>query len=81
MLVIHQTDCIDCGLCEPECPIDAIVPDSHPAATQWLELNRKYSEVWPNISKTKEPSPDAEYFRTVTPKYPDLFSSAPSSDL
>ena len=28
MLVIHPDECIDCGVCEPECPVDAIKPDS-----------------------------------------------------
>jgi starch phosphorylase len=50
MLVIGQSDCIDCGICEPECPVEAIVPDSHPRAAMWIELNEKYSESWPNIT-------------------------------
>lgn len=79
MLVIHQTDCIDCGLCEAECPVDAIVPDSHPAATEWIARNEKYSTLWPNISRSREHGPDAERYRTVTSKYPDLFSPAPAS--
>jgi ferredoxin len=54
MLVIHPDECIDCGVCVPECPAEAIVPDSEPAATDhWLELNRKYSEQWPNIVSKK----------------------------
>ena len=40
MLVIHPDECIDCGVCEPECPAEAIVPDSEPEAEKWLELNR-----------------------------------------
>jgi ferredoxin len=28
MLVIHPDECIDCGICEPECPVDAIKPDT-----------------------------------------------------
>jgi ferredoxin len=50
MLVIRQSDCIDCGICEPECPVEAIVPDSHPKATMWIDLNQKFSETWPNIT-------------------------------
>jgi ferredoxin len=30
MLVIHPDECIDCGVCEPECPVDAIKPDTEP---------------------------------------------------
>ena len=41
MLVIHPDECIDCGVCEPECPVEAIVPDSDPQAEKWVELNRR----------------------------------------
>ena len=44
MLVIHPDECIDCGVCEPECPADAILPDTEQAAEPWLELNRDYAE-------------------------------------
>ena len=50
MLVIHPDECIDCGVCEPECPADAIKPDTEPDAAEWVEFNRKYSEQWPNIT-------------------------------
>ena len=36
-------ECIDCGVCEPECPIDAIVPDTDSGNEKWLELNTRYS--------------------------------------
>src|SRR5262245_16015609 len=39
MLVIHPDECIDCGVCEPECPVDAIKPDSEPGLEKWLALN------------------------------------------
>ena len=44
MLVIHPDECIDCGVCEPECPVDAILPDTETQAERWLELNRDYSQ-------------------------------------
>ena len=44
MLVIHPDECIDCGVCEPECPVEAIKPDTEPNLEKWLELNRRYSE-------------------------------------
>ena len=44
MLVIHPDECIDCGVCEPECPVDAIKPDTEPDMESWVEFNRKYSE-------------------------------------
>ena len=40
MLVIHPDECIDCGVCEPECPVDAIKPDTEPGLEKWLEINR-----------------------------------------
>ena len=60
MLVIHPDECIDCGVCEPECPAQAIVPDSDiRATTEWLEINAQYSEVWPNLSRKGTPPVDA----------------------
>lgn len=50
MLVINPDECIDCGVCEPECPADAILPDSADGAKEWVEFNQKWSEVWPNIT-------------------------------
>ena len=41
MLVIHPDECIDCGVCEPECPAEAIMPDTEAGMEQWLEVNRK----------------------------------------
>jgi ferredoxin len=62
MLVIHPDECIDCALCEPECPVDAIfsedeVPEDQ---QQFLELNAELAEIWPNISEIKDPPEDAE---------------------
>ncbi len=51
MLVIHPDECIDCNVCVPECPVEAIVPDTMLDDDQWLELNRKYAELWPNITE------------------------------
>lgn len=61
MLVINPDECIDCGVCVPECPAQAIFSDSESAATpHWLDLNRIYSEIWPNITGKKPPLPDAD---------------------
>ena len=54
MLVIKPEECIDCGVCEPECPISAIEPDTNEGVESWVELNKKYSEMWPNITKKRE---------------------------
>jgi ferredoxin len=43
MLVIHPDECIDCGVCEPECPADAIRPDTEPDMDEWVSFNRKYA--------------------------------------
>ena len=58
MLVIHPDECIDCGVCEPECPVDAIKPDTEPGLEQWLSLNAEYAKIWPNITVKKAPPPD-----------------------
>ena len=50
MLVIHPDECIDCGVCVPECPAEAIFPDTDiEGAQHWLELNHKFANLWPNI--------------------------------
>ena len=54
MLVIKPDECIDCGVCEPECPVNAIEPDTNENTSKWVEFNTKYSENWPNITKKKE---------------------------
>jgi len=51
MLVIHPDECIDCGVCEPECPVEAIKPDTEAGAEKWLTLNADYAKIWPNITK------------------------------
>src|SRR5260221_6093414 len=59
MLVIHPDECIDCGVCEPECPVDAIKPDTETGLEKWLGINAEYARVWPNITVKREPPPDA----------------------
>lgn len=59
-LVIHPDECIDCAVCEPECPANAIKADTEPGLERWLELNRKYSAVWPNINQIGSVPKDAE---------------------
>ena len=60
MLVIHPDECIDCGVCEPECPAEAIVPDSDDRAAAWAEQNRTFAAQWPNITRKGEPPGDAD---------------------
>jgi len=59
-LVINPDECIDCGVCEPECPAEAIVPDTDDGIEKWVEINAKYAEIWPNIVAIGEPLPDRD---------------------
>jgi ferredoxin len=79
MLVIHPDECIDCGVCEPECPVEAIKPDTETSLETWLEVNRSYAEKWPNITSKKDAPPDADAFRDVKDKFDKHFSDKPGS--
>ncbi len=68
MLVINPDECIDCGVCEPECPAEAIVPDSDDRATAWVEPNRKLSADWPNMTRKGTPPEDADAWKGVADK-------------
>lgn len=70
MLVIHPDECIDCALCEPECPVDAIcAEDEIPEGQEnFLELNAELAEVWPNINEKKDALPDEADWREVKNK-------------
>jgi ferredoxin len=64
-LVIDPEECIDCTLCEPECPINAIfseddLPDDQ---QQFLELNAELAKGWPVINEVKDPPADADEWR------------------
>jgi ferredoxin len=74
MLVINPEECIDCGVCQPECPIDAIHPDTAGGLEKWVEINANHAKIWPNITRKKDPLPDAEAWTTVPNKYPEHFS-------
>ncbi len=73
-LVINPDECIDCALCEPECPIDAIFyEDELPEDEQeFLELNAELAEIWPNITEKKDPLGDAEDWADVKGKMAHL---------
>lgn len=73
-LVIDPEECIDCTLCEPECPAEAIfseddLPDNQ---SEFLEINEELSRVWPVISEQIDPLPDAEEWDGKTDKTPLL---------
>ncbi|MBF8246991.1 MAG: ferredoxin family protein [Rickettsia sp.] len=68
MLVINPDECIDCGVCVDECPINAIAPEA-PELIDSIELNKNLSQTWPRILKRKDPLPNADYFATIENKY------------
>ena len=70
MLVINPDECIDCALCEPECPIDAIfAEDEIPEGQEhFIELNQELAEIWPNITEQKAPLKDAKKWNGVPQK-------------
>ena len=74
MLVINPDECIDCALCEPECPVDAIyAEDELPEDQQeFLELNAELAEKWVNITEKKDALPDAEEWADKTNKLQHL---------
>src|SRR5208283_2054561 len=75
MLVIHPDECIDCGVCVPECPAEAIFPDSDEIAEQrWLDLNRKMAEQWPNVMSKGAPPLDADQWNGVANKFAEHFN-------
>lgn len=69
-LVINPDECIDCGLCEPECPANAIFEENELPAdqVQFIELNAELSQKWPNINKFKEAPADAKQWDGVPNK-------------
>ena len=79
MLVIHPDECIDCGVCEPECPPEAILPDTDDKAEQWLEFNRDYAEQWPNISQRLDPLPGADEMKGKPGKFDAYFNPNPGT--
>ena len=69
-LVIDPDECIDCGACIPECPVEAIfeeddVPEKW---SEYIELNTVLSAQWPVIMDSKDPHPDAEAMKDVESK-------------
>ena len=77
MLVIHPDECIDCGVCEPECPADAIRPDTEPGLELWLSVNADYASKWPNITQKRDMLENAEKYDGEVDKFDKYFSPAP----
>lgn len=69
-LVINPDECIDCALCEPECPVQAIVSEDDLTDEQkpFLEINARLASQWPNITVKKDELPDAKSWQGVPNK-------------
>ena len=81
-LVIHPDECIDCGLCEPECPIDAIYSDDELPENQiqFIEINAKLADVYENITESKDALPDADNYKDIEEKVQFLNIEVASED-
>src|ERR1700687_3460072 len=79
MLVIHPDECIDCGVCEPECPVDAIKPDTEPGLEKWLTINADLPKMWQNITEKKDPPADAKDFEGTPEKFEKYFTNNPGT--
>ena len=77
MLVINPDECIDCGVCEPECPAEAIASDTDPRSEKWQEINRDMAAKWPNINRKKTPPADSDAWKGKENKYAEHFSDKP----
>jgi ferredoxin len=69
-LVIDPDECIDCALCEPECPVNAIVSedDLTDEQQQFLSLNADLAAKWPNLTVKKDAPSDAKEWDAVVDK-------------
>jgi ferredoxin len=69
-LIIDPDECIDCAVCIPECPVNAIFAEEDVPAGQesFTALNAELSKVWPTITDTKPALPDAEKWADVKDK-------------
>jgi len=76
MVVINPDECIDCGVCEPECPIEAIKPESE-ELVEMIEINRQYSAMWPRISTKKPHLENADKYKDETEKLKKYFDPSP----
>ena len=74
MLVIDPDECIDCAVCIPECPVNAILPEEDVPSEQLalIKLNADLSRGWPSITKRKAPLPDADDWKDKAGKLDQL---------
>jgi len=69
-LVIDPDGCIDCAVCVPECPVNAIYADSEVPEDQtaFVQLNAELAKIWPTITKSKDSLPDHEKWAGIPNK-------------
>lgn len=69
-LVIDPDECIDCAVCVPECPVNAIVSEEDVPQDQMalIKINTELSKVWPSITRTKPALPDADQWKDMPNK-------------
>ena len=79
-LVIDPDECIDCGACVPECPVEAIFQeeDLPEKWEKYTEINARLAADWPVIHRKQDPLPDAEEWRSVEQKFEHLSENAAS---
>ncbi|MCL4184309.1 MAG: ferredoxin family protein [Burkholderiaceae bacterium] len=70
MLVIDPNECIDCAVCIPECPVEAIKAeeDVPPEQQQFIALNAELAQGWPALTKAQDPLAEAEQWKDVSDK-------------
>ena len=73
-LTIDPDECIDCAVCIPECPVNAIVPEEDVPGDQqhMTKLNAELAKGWPSITRRKAPLPDADDWKDRTGKLDEL---------
>lgn len=81
MLVINPEECIDCGVCEPECPAEAIIPDTAQGSERWVEINQQYALTWPNITRKGTSPEDADQWLNTENKFQEHFSDKPGKSM
>ena len=78
-LAINPDECIDCAVCIPECPVNAIYADEDVPEDQqvFIAINAELAKTWPSITRRKDPLPDHESWTNVPDKLRYLDRTAP----
>jgi ferredoxin len=73
-LTIDPDECIDCAVCIPECPVNAILPEEDVPANQqhFIQLNAELAKKWPSITRRKPAPADADEWKDKTEKLSEL---------